>query len=348
MFKTVWRNYLTSGLPEFALNEKDGLRLLLVNALTTVGVLSLLFFGLLNIVNHSYYPGIFELTCTAIGVSNIILLRRFPHLVNRAADVILILMLLVAAFLYIDGGIANTGVFWFFTYPPLAFFLKGKRNGWYWELAQILTIAAVALFEYTVGNLSGVVMVQIRQLIASLLSITFIVYLYEVINSEQTQSVAEKTNRLKTNNELLAAQMTERKRAEELLRKQNIELEKVKTATLNILEDLKNEKSEAESAQAKNKAIITNIGDGIITINEDMVITSINPVAERMLLLDSKKSLVKNTTLLYEYKMRMANRFPSKNGPPLAHSVEKKPPHDPTHTLKATIPHCQCQLSLHH
>lgn len=60
-------------------------------------------------------------------------------------------------------------------------------------------------------------------------------------------------------------------------------LEKIKTATLNLLEDLDSAKSGLEAAKLKDEAILSSIGDGMIVIDENENIILVNQRAEDML-----------------------------------------------------------------
>lgn len=63
---------------------------------------------------------------------------------------------------------------------------------------------------------------------------------------------------------------------------QNKLLKDTKKATLNILEDLKNEREKLEESEAKIRSVVKNTVDGIIVINEDGIIDSFNPAAEHI------------------------------------------------------------------
>lgn len=60
-------------------------------------------------------------------------------------------------------------------------------------------------------------------------------------------------------------------------------LEKIKTATLNLLEDLDSAKSGLEAAKMKDEAILSSIGDGMVVIDENEDIVLVNQRAEDML-----------------------------------------------------------------
>ena len=67
-----------------------------------------------------------------------------------------------------------------------------------------------------------------------------------------------------------------RKEIEKILTQKNKEIEKSQLATLNILEDIKQEKSNTE-------ALLSSIGDAVIAIDKNFIITYTNKVAEQLL-----------------------------------------------------------------
>ncbi len=60
-------------------------------------------------------------------------------------------------------------------------------------------------------------------------------------------------------------------------------LEKIKTATLNLLEDLDTTKARLEEGKLKDEAILSSIGDGMIVVDQDEKIVLVNQRTEDML-----------------------------------------------------------------
>lgn len=69
---------------------------------------------------------------------------------------------------------------------------------------------------------------------------------------------------------------------------QREELEKARTATLNILEDVEEARLSSEEERDKTKAIIANFADGLIVLDKENRVTLINPGAERLLGIKAK------------------------------------------------------------
>lgn len=73
----------------------------------------------------------------------------------------------------------------------------------------------------------------------------------------------------------------------------NTNLENSNKAMLNVMEDLELSKTKVEQEKAKSDAIITNIGDGIISVDKEGKIIRINPAAYKMLDLSQEELIGK-------------------------------------------------------
>ncbi len=119
-----------------------------VNTFSIIGNVSLLAFSGFHALRSNYLFAVIELSFFAIGLLNIIALRKTRN-ADLASSIILFFMIGVLVFLYATGGTGNTGFLWYFTYPLLAFFLKGKKHGTLWLLALVGTTLMVFLLQRT-------------------------------------------------------------------------------------------------------------------------------------------------------------------------------------------------------
>ncbi len=79
---------------------------------------------------------------------------------------------------------------------------------------------------------------------------------------------------------LTIVDITKTKKYQKDLEERAKELEKSRTALLNILEDVEEARSEGEEEKNKTLAVITNFTDGLLVFNEEKKIALINPQAE--------------------------------------------------------------------
>jgi diguanylate cyclase (GGDEF)-like protein len=73
------------------------------------------------------------------------ILGRNPKYVGIAEALVMAAMLMIVGALIIYGGVEGTGLFWVYTAPFLAFFLKGQRLGWWYSFGLMVIIAAYFL-----------------------------------------------------------------------------------------------------------------------------------------------------------------------------------------------------------
>lgn len=94
-----------------------------------------LVFGLLFAVFNLLTPGQMVLGCVELAavlllVAPATLFSASPHRVGLAENLLLVSAVVIFGALIVLGGVEGTGLYWVFTVPFLAFFLKGQRLGW--------------------------------------------------------------------------------------------------------------------------------------------------------------------------------------------------------------------------
>lgn len=288
--RSLWNNYLTNGWD--GLPEAQLLRLKLINAFSLVGVASFFVFGLMNALGDNAHTGFTELFFALIVILNIVYLRGSGN-VEAAATIILIVIIIAFSLLFTNGGLTNTGWLWFYTFPIIAFFLKGARAGWRYLGIFILLLFFVVVAHYFFGFPLAYSYVEIRQFTVSFLAPVFMIYLYVQLSEKQSRRLEEQKVIMEITNRDLKTELKKSERIETALQNQNKFLEKIKTATLNILEDLTEEKKVAETAKLKNAALVESIGEGIIAMDENLCVMTMNPAAEKIMSFNAKKSIGK-------------------------------------------------------
>lgn len=197
--QNIINNYLNSGLSEKSYNHAIINQVRFINLFSVIGTFNLLFFGILNLIASKFSIGFIEVTFAAMGALNVIYMRRtLNH--RFAGSVILIFMIPVLLILFVHGGTAGTGIFWFFTYPLLALFIRGIRYGLYYLLAIfILTALITFLAEINLIPSLPYSLIEIRQFYFAMLAVTMLVLFYENVHShsENLLKKAEKEAVLK-------------------------------------------------------------------------------------------------------------------------------------------------------
>ncbi|MDQ3099373.1 MAG: ATP-binding protein [bacterium] len=194
MIQGIWKNFISSGIQE--MNDITRIRKIkYINSFSLVGMVSFIIFSVVHIHSGNLAYGLAELIFAFASALNLISLRvNKMQSVDSSASYVLALMCVVLIFLLITGGIENTGIFWYSTFPALAFFLKGKRAGIFW-ICIIATCTTTIIFFQQLELLSiPYNLVTIRQLIASFIVISILIYFYEHINETDQETLnKEKT-----------------------------------------------------------------------------------------------------------------------------------------------------------
>ena len=140
-----------------------------------------------------------EFISSLFGIFTVIQLRSSGN-IERAQTQILLNLTCMMSYLFFSGGMAKTGIFWLFTYPVAAFFIKGRRRGWLWVgIIMLEALLMVLLGEFSQINLPYS-FIELRQFIASFLVVSLVLRHYEVMRDdnevtiESNMKVLEKAN----------------------------------------------------------------------------------------------------------------------------------------------------------
>ena len=119
--------------------KKEALNIDPVYSISLIGTFYLFLYAIIHFARKEVEIATIELLLVSFSFINLFLYKKTNNK-NIASNIILFAMILFFDYLIIKGGIHNTGIYWIYFYPILAFFLKDKLNGIYWNLAFISTI----------------------------------------------------------------------------------------------------------------------------------------------------------------------------------------------------------------
>ncbi len=255
----------------------------LIYQFSSVGFVSLILFGIVNLTQGQTSSGITELIFGLAILGNMAYLH-WQGDVEFAANGVLLLMLGVLTFLLVDGGIDKSGLFWFYTYPALAFFLKGRKKGVVWIsvlLSMVVLVTVMSMLALVEIPFSDVI---IRQLLVSLFVVSFLIYLYQQVNEKKEKLLEtdrqdhEKQTHILEEKDLVIQETL--KGVEE----QNQNLSNTKLAMLNVLEDAKElqTKLQSQTDELRKFQLATESSyEHIIITDSKGVILYANPGAAR-------------------------------------------------------------------
>lgn len=98
-------------------------------------------------------------------------------------------MIVILSSLLITGGLENTGILWFSTFPLLALFLKGKKEGVLWILLLVLAGLIILLFDR--WNLLNIPYppTTLEQAFFSFIIVSILAFSYEYIREHQANQL---------------------------------------------------------------------------------------------------------------------------------------------------------------
>lgn len=119
-----------------------------VRAASAIGLVVAALFSVFNLLTPGMWVlGLIELSAALLLVAPALVLSHQPGRVALAETLLLISSGVIFGALIVAGGVEGTGLFWVYTLPFLAFFLKGERQGWIYSLAflGLVTLYLVGL-----------------------------------------------------------------------------------------------------------------------------------------------------------------------------------------------------------
>ncbi len=117
-----------------------------VRAASSIGLVVALLFSVYNLITPGLMVlGVIELAAALLLLTPAVVMSHTPSRVGKSETLLLLSAGVIFGALIVTGGIEGTGLFWVYTVPFLAFFLKGQRWGWIYSLAFLGLAAAYLL-----------------------------------------------------------------------------------------------------------------------------------------------------------------------------------------------------------
>lgn len=117
-----------------------------VRAASSIGLVVALLFSVYNLITPGLVVlGLIELAAALLLLTPAVVMSHTPSRVGAAETLLLLSAGVIFGALIVTGGIEGTGLFWVYTVPFLAFFLKGQRQGWVYSVAFLGMAAAYLL-----------------------------------------------------------------------------------------------------------------------------------------------------------------------------------------------------------
>ncbi|HSX41639.1 MAG TPA: ATP-binding protein [Candidatus Saccharimonadales bacterium] len=196
-----------------------------------VGVVVFGIFGVIHVWGGEAFKGWFELGLGGLVSLNALWLRLTRQVETAAVGMTLILGVSLT-FLILVGGLENTGTYWVFVFPVVAYFLHGRRVGTVWMSLFLLDIVAVGLLEavgivgtpYSLANL--------RQMLISLIVVSVLVYLDQRLIDTNKFELEDRSRELERANKQLSGMIHSLEEANILITHAKNEADKLNRLTV--------------------------------------------------------------------------------------------------------------------
>ncbi len=117
-----------------------------IYSISIVGTSYLILYAFIHFARKEVLIATIETSLVVLSFLNLLIYKILKNK-EFASNAILFTMILFFDYLLIDGGVEKTGIFWIYFYPTLAFFLKDKLYGIYWNIAFIISVIILLLLE---------------------------------------------------------------------------------------------------------------------------------------------------------------------------------------------------------
>jgi PAS domain S-box-containing protein len=157
-----------------------------------VGMVFGFVFSILNLIQGHFIQGGVELIAgMGIGV-NLIYFQNRKNIQSASSILLFFMILLLIGALY-TGGVNGYGIYWFFTFPVLAFFLKEKSSGAFWFGILITLSLTAAVLSWLIPSFNLFYRpFEVVFMLVSLLVTGIMIYVYELIRGRYTKLLSER------------------------------------------------------------------------------------------------------------------------------------------------------------
>ncbi len=188
--------------------DKNVQKTLFINIFSLSSGIIVFFYGIFNVILSNKLTGVVEIGAGVLLLS-IPLFLRLTKNIELSSSFFLVIVFLFFAFTLYNGGLQNTGILWFYTYPLISFYLKGHAKGLYFTLAFLFYIGlnyALYVFDFIALPYKHV---MIMQIFISLSAISILLYIYAYFQDKTENSLRDSEKRYRELTDLLPVAVTE-------------------------------------------------------------------------------------------------------------------------------------------
>ncbi len=280
--KKAWHSLITSGLDE-NVDIETTRRTIVINILIMIGILTLIALGTLARYQNNLLLSWADYVVAAALVLSIIHLRATKQF-KVTAYFGVGLMLLLFYYLLFTGGVNNSAHVWYFTFPLIATFVLGAKEG----LIATMILFIPALLFFGIQNPPSMFTTYSMdfklRFIPSFLVIAAFAYLFESTRERAQAKLTSVNTELKKAVSVLKETDDKLRRAGEELERRVIERTEQLYMAIMQLETEMAERKRSEDAlrdsEGKLNAILSSISDYMVMVDRDLNILWCNEKAK--------------------------------------------------------------------
>ncbi len=174
-------------------------RMKFIKYVSFVAIVVFLAFGLIRFSHDTFFLGIIDFAIALLLLGNWLLLLKQGTL-RLASHVLVLVFVSSSLFLFLSGGIEQTGYTPLLAVPLFSFFILGKRDALFWLIPYTVVIITAALmmhFSIIFAPYSDAV---IRETVVFYFLIFWISYLFESLNYKSQLQIRKQSEALKAYN----------------------------------------------------------------------------------------------------------------------------------------------------
>ncbi len=163
-------------------------KVFLIMSFSYVGLISLLIFAALGLVNENYY---YSAVLSVFAVASIVFIIFFSLNTSKfeiSGYALTLLMLCLAIALLFLFESPQNALFWQYVFVPMAFFLLGRKPAFFVSVLLFLTTLGFYLFSSEKGLINPVIFIRY---IFTYWILLFFVYLYEFVRHRTLKNLVE-------------------------------------------------------------------------------------------------------------------------------------------------------------
>lgn len=227
-----WRLFTLRGFEdEPSSTKKRQITLFWFSAVLTAIIFS--FFGIDHLVSdYGLHEVGYVYFASAVLIVGILAGLRITHWFEAARIGYFLVWIATLEVLLTSGGVLQTGILWFYLYPPIAFYLGGRKLGL--RLIALLYLVTLGMFA---GDLAGVVNIPyatltLRQFALSFLLVAVIIYFQEQGRERDEYLMLQSEQEIRDSFDRLQEEVAERTKAEAALEARNSLMELMQTVAV--------------------------------------------------------------------------------------------------------------------